>query len=54
MNPKKLFNNIMPFINRNSKKRNTVLENYNILRQKLGPDGVFDRIANTIINSLNR
>ena len=54
MNPETLFNNIMPFINKNSKERKTVLKNYKILREKLGPGGVFDRIANTIIHGLNR
>ena len=54
MNPNNLFNSIMPLINKNSKKRKIVLENYKILREKLGPDGVFDRIASTIINGLNQ
>ena len=54
MNPKNLFSKILPLINKNSKKRKTVLKNYKILREKLGSDGVFDRIATTIINGLDR
>ena len=54
MTPKNLFDNIMPFINKDSKERKTVLENYKILSEQLGPTGVFDRVANTIIHGLNR
>ena len=54
MTPKNLFDSIMPFINENSKERKTVLENYKILSERLGPSGVFDRIANTIIHGFNR
>lgn len=54
MTPKILFDNIVPFINRGSKERKTVLENYKILSEKLGPSGVFDRVANAIIHGLNR
>ena len=54
MTPKNLFDNIMPFINKDSKERKTVLENYKILSEKLGPSGVFDRVANAIIHGLNR
>ena len=54
MNPKNLFDSIMPFINKNSKERKTVLKNYKILSEQLGPSGVFDRIAKTIIHGLNQ
>ena len=54
MTPKNLFDSIMPFINENSKERKTVLENYKILSERLGPSGVFDRIANTIIHGFNQ
>ena len=53
MTPKNLFDSIMPFINKNSKERKIVLENYKILSDQLGPSGVFDRIANTIIHGLS-
>ena len=54
MTPKSLFDNIMPFFKKDSKERKTVLENYEIVSEQLGPSGVFDRIANTIIHGLNR
>ena len=54
MTPKNLFDNILPFINKDSKERKTVLENYKILSEQLGPSGVFDRVANTIIHGSNR
>ena len=54
MTPKSLFDNIMPFFKKDSKERRTVLENYEIVSEQLGPSGVFDRVANTIIHGLNR
>ena len=50
MKPKNLMKKILPYLDIKSSKRLDTLKNYTIIRKKLGSPGVFDRVANIIVN----
>ena len=50
MNPENLMKKILPYLDTKSSKRLGTLKNYKKIRKKLGSPGVFDRVANIIIN----
>ena len=50
MNPDNLTKKILPYLDIKSNKRKATIKKYKILRKKLGSTGVFDRIANIIVN----
>ena len=50
MNPDNLTKKILPYLDIKSNKRKATIKKYKKLRKKLGSTGVFDRIANIIVN----
>ena len=50
MHPTIIANKISPFLNKNSNKRNIMLNDLNILSKNLGLPGVYNRIAESIIS----
>ena len=50
MNPDNLTKKILPYLDIKSNKRKATIKKYKKLRNKLGSTGVFDRIANIIVN----
>ena len=50
MNPDNLTKKILPYLDIKSNKRKATINKYKKLRKKLGSTGVFDRIANIIVN----
>ena len=50
MNPDNLTKKILPYLDIKSNKRKETIKKYKKLRTKLGSTGVFDRIANIIVN----
>ena len=50
MNPYNLTKKILPYLDIKSNKRKATIKKYKKLRNKLGSTGVFDRIANIIVN----
>jgi lipid-A-disaccharide synthase len=50
MNPDNLTKKILPYLDIKSNKRQATIKKYKKLRKKLGSTGVFDRIANIIVN----
>ena len=50
MNPDNLTKKILPYLDIKSNKRKATIKKYKKLRKKLGSIGVFDRIANIIVN----
>ena len=50
MNPENLMKKILPYLDTKSSKRLGTLKNYKKIRKKLGSPGVFDRVANIIVN----
>ena len=50
MNPDNLTKKILPYLDIKSNKRKATIKKYKKLRKKLGSPGVFDRIANIIVN----
>ena len=50
MTPENIINKIFPYLDITSKKRQATIKKYKKLRKKLGSTGVFDRIANIIVN----
>ena len=50
MNPDNLTKKILPYLDIKSNKRKATIKKYKKLKKKLGSTGVFDRIANIIVN----
>ena len=50
MNPDNLTKKILPYLDIKSNKRKATIKKYKKMKKKLGSTGVFDRIANIIVN----